>query len=55
MNYDFPISVGVFHMFTKMRGLCPPRDSRDCICYAHTCIPGTEGHRPDSLRLVRDP
>lgn len=55
MNYDFPISVGVFHMFTKMRGLCPPRDSRDCICYAHTSIPGTEGHRPDSLRLVLRP
>lgn len=55
MNYDFPMSAGVFHMFTKMRGLCPPRDSGDCICYAHTSIPGTEGHRPDSLRLVLRP
>ena len=55
MNYGFPINAGIFHMFTKMRGLCPPQDSGDCICYAHTSIPGTERLRPDILRLVLRP
>ena len=42
-------------MFTKVRGLCPSQNSADYICYAHTSIPGTEGHRPDGLRLVLRP
>ena len=42
-------------MITKVRGLCPSRNSADYICYAHTSIPGTEGRRPDGLRLVLRP
>lgn len=44
-----------FSMITKVRGLCPSRNSADYICYAHTSIPGTEGRRPDGLRLVLRP